>query len=133
MCMCGLCLFWAVHFYKLVIDLILLAHLGCLSDWLVSASWPAEHYGCTRRSRRSCSRSTHTAWPEPPSRSCDVCPDSFHLRLVDCRVSCCRFAPGQVWCPNHILGCAFCLVSDTVPPSFVSLFHKNVSTRSTLW
>lgn len=52
-----------------------------------------------------------------------------NLGLVDCRVLCCRFAPVQVWCSDHTRGCAFCLVLDTVPPSFVSLSHKNVSTE----
>lgn len=42
---------------------------------------------------------------------------------------CCRFAPVQVWALNHNHGCAFCLASDTVPPSFVSPFHKSASTE----
>lgn len=53
-----------------------------------------------------------------------------NLRLVDCRVLCCRFAPVQVWASNHNRGCVFCLASDTVPPSFVSPFHKSVSTEN---
>lgn len=33
-----------------------------------------------------------------------------NLRLVDCRVLCCRFAPVAVWCSNRTRGCASCLV-----------------------
>lgn len=53
-----------------------------------------------------------------------------NLRLVDCRVLCCRFVPVQIWYQDHIRGCAFCLVLDTEPPLSVSLFHKNVSTEN---
>lgn len=114
--------------FDLILDFL---HTWAVCDWPVNASWCAGHSGYMRHSRRSYSRSRRTAWPAPPSCSYAVCPGSFHLRLVDCRVLCCRSVPVQVWYQNHIRGCAFCLMLDTVPPSSVGLFHKNVSTRST--
>lgn len=57
----------------------------------------------------------------------DTCTD---LRLVGCRVLCCRFVPGLVWCWSRIHSCASSLVLDIEPPSSVSPFHKTLSTEN---
>lgn len=104
---------------------------GLAAVGAISVSLRAGHSGYTKHSRRSCSSCTRTAGPAPPSRSYAVCPGSFHLQLVGCRVSCCSFAPVRVWCLRHSPGCALCPALGTAPPSSVSLFRRSVSTRST--
>lgn len=135
------CLLWAAHFYRLVIsgvispfDLILhYLRTGAVCHWPVSVSWHAEHSEHRRHSRLSCSRCRRRVWLAPPTHTVDVRLCSFHLRLVGCRVLCCRFVPGLVWCWSRIHGCASSLVLDIELPSSVSPFHKTLSTRSTLW
>lgn len=85
-------------------------HLLGLVPWFreaaapVSASWRAVHSGCRRRSRRSCSTSRRRAGLEPPSRSCDVCRGSFHLRNRAWRGFGCRIHP-QTSAENIMISC----------------------------
>lgn len=51
-----------------------------------------------------------------------------YLRPAGRREWCYTVAPGPAWCWRRTLGCAFCLPSDSVPPSFVGPFHRSVST-----
>lgn len=101
------------------------AQPGLNNHHAVVASVPAVLI-CSQRGRRE------DGWPGTRRRShmnTRVTHTHTHLRLVDCRVWCCRAAPAQVWGLSHSQGCAFCPELDTAPPSFGGLFHRSASTE----